>query len=157
VVLVSRFDWRMTSSSTARGMHTLGWRPLFQDSSLSPSPWEGYEIILHCTSVSEHSTDSVSHLNKVLNWSYIRPIYYILCIHSIHLNVTNTTTSIWLTYPKIIYGPCWQLILPRHLLHTGILFSRYFTLKIEVKHSPEMSVHIWTTWHYIPEGGNIHN
>jgi hypothetical protein len=31
------------------------------------------------------------------------------------------------------------------------------TLKMEVIHSCETLVHIRTTWHYIPKGGNIHN
>jgi hypothetical protein len=33
----------------------------------------------------------------------------------------------------------------------------FSTLKMEVTHSSQMSVHIWTTQHYILEGGNSHN
>jgi hypothetical protein len=39
----------------------------------------------------------------------------------------------------------------------GFFFSSFSTLKMEVIRSSEMSVHIWTTWCYIPEDDNFRN
>jgi hypothetical protein len=48
-------------------------------------------------------------------------------------------------------------ILPSHLLLAGSLIGWFFTLKMEVIRYSERSLHIRTTWRYIPDDGNIHS
>jgi hypothetical protein len=48
-----------------------------------------------------------------------------------------------------------RLVQPNHLLHVCFLLRWFFTLKMEVKHFSEASVHIRTTRLYIPKDGNI--
>jgi hypothetical protein len=44
-----------------------------------------------------------------------------------------------------------------HLLHAGFLLGWFSTLKMEMLHSSETSVHIQSTQHHIPADGNFHN
>jgi hypothetical protein len=45
--------------------------------------------------------------------------------------------------------------LPSHLPHAGLLLGKFSTLKMEAIHFSETSVHIRTTWCYIPEDGSF--
>jgi hypothetical protein len=45
--------------------------------------------------------------------------------------------------------------MPSHLLKAGFLLGYFSTLKMQVIQTSETSVHIRTTWNYIPEDGNI--
>jgi hypothetical protein len=50
----------------------------------------------------------------------------------------------------------WDIALPSHLLHSDFLLGWFSTVKMEVIHSSETSVHIRTTRrYYTPEDGNV--
>jgi hypothetical protein len=82
--------------------------------------------------------------------------------------VVMTVAIFWDTAPHSSYMNQWfvrtyhlhlkvENQVPSHIIAHWFLawLIFFFTLKILVIWSPKMSVHIWTTWCYIPEDGSL--
>jgi hypothetical protein len=83
---------------------------------------------------------------------FVQHVAHLLVYKCCHLLGYSVTLSAYdPTFFRNILSPS------RHLIHAGFLLGWFSTLKIEVIHSSKTFVHIWSTWHFIPEDGNIHN